>query len=333
MKPYILLCDENWQIERILSDTEGFHFKSGMYLTDFVSDSAILENIDSTDIQKQNIVSLHMKESVSEYAVSAMPQISEHIAEDVSALICTYPKYFLVFLIQIECQEDFLAFTEAYTHYQAWAEKNMQIPYSDSYYQIQQMNNQLINSQRALFKSNQQLKQVLEEIREATDTIALLEHDELTALYCASAFYRNVRQRFSDNPNVSFDIIVLDIGRFKLVNEIYGRKSGDRLLQDLALFMLGLEDADHGIFARATADTFYILMPSDYHYYDYLNKHISTYLENYPLPIHIFEKIGVYRIFLWSKCATGQDWLLTRLTETLPNVLHFTMTHFMNSCL
>ena len=32
-----------------------------------------------------------------------------------------------------------------------------------------------------------------------------------------------------------YDIIALDIERFKLVNEIYGRVSGDRMLKSLAL--------------------------------------------------------------------------------------------------
>lgn len=56
------------------------------------------------------------------------------------------------------------------------------LQYKDEYYEIQKMNNQLINSQRALVKANARLKQALADVRSANDTIALLEQDELTGL-------------------------------------------------------------------------------------------------------------------------------------------------------
>lgn len=75
--------------------------------------------------------------------------------------------------------------------------------YTDEYFQIEQMNNQLINSQRALMKSNKKLQSLLAEIRQASNAIAILEQDDLTALYSASAFTagsrnvsRNIRIRF-----------------------------------------------------------------------------------------------------------------------------------------
>lgn len=57
----------------------------------------------------------------------------------------------------------------------------------------------------------------------------------LTALYSASAFYRRVEKCIQEHPDQVYDIIALDIERFKLVNEIYGRVSGDRMLKSLAL--------------------------------------------------------------------------------------------------
>ncbi len=107
--------------------------------------------------------------------------------------------------------------------------------YTDEYFQIEQMNNQLINSQRALMKSNKKLQSLLAEIRQASNAIAILEQDDLTALCSASAFYRRVEKCIQEHPDQVYDIIALDIERFKLVNEIYGRVSGDRMLKSLAL--------------------------------------------------------------------------------------------------
>ncbi len=115
-------------------------------------------------------------------------------------------------------------------------------------------NNQLINSQRALMKSNHQLQKVLKEIREVNNTIAVLERDQLTNLYRASAFYYKAKKRMDEEPDEEFDIIVLDISNFKLVNEIFGRQSGDRLLKSFALFMVGIEDTELGVLARVASE-------------------------------------------------------------------------------
>ena len=76
--------------------------------------------------------------------------------------------------------------------------------YTDEYFQIEQMNNQLINSQRALMKSNQKLQSLLAEIRQASNAIAILEQDDLTALYSASAFYRRVEKCIQEHPDLGF---------------------------------------------------------------------------------------------------------------------------------
>lgn len=215
------------------------------------------------------------------------------IHEELTSLICTFPKYYLMYLGHVRNQQEFEEFITCYAEYFSWAEENLKIPYEDEYYHIQQMNNQLINSQRALIKSNRRLEQVLKEIRDAHSTIALLERDELTNLYCASAFYSKVKECMTADPDRIFDIIVLDIDKFKLINETFGMDAGNHFLRRLALLLTGLPDADKGILARATADVFYICMPEELHFYDILHKNVTEFLEQYPLPIRLQEKIGV----------------------------------------
>ena len=160
--------------------------------------------------------------------------------ESFCAILCPFPRYHLVFLVRVTDEQGFTRFTDLYVKYLNWAQDHLQMPYTDEYSCIQQMNNQLINSQRALMKTNHQLKTALHEIREANDTISLLERDELTSLYRGSAFYQKVRQRLAAEPDTLFDLIALDVDRFKLINEVFGRKAGDQLLQNLALFLPGL---------------------------------------------------------------------------------------------
>lgn len=170
------------------------------------------------------------------------------------------------------------------------------VQYKDEYYEIQKMNNQLINSQRALMKSNQRLKQALADIRSANDTIALLEQDELTGLYRMPAFNRKVKKRIAKHPREPFDIMVLNIEHFSLVNELFGRKASQRLIQSLALFLSGMEHIDEGVVARASEDVFYLYMPAkpeQERFCDRLERELTGFFGSYPLPLHLEGRVGV----------------------------------------
>lgn len=289
MKQSIFLCSRKWYIRQIFSDTIENQIQPGALLTDLICNPESLTQNEDLEVQKITTVFLQF-----------------HNSEEYPALICIYPRHYLVFLEVVKNREDFSAFADSYTHFAAWAEDHLQEPFRDEYYQIQQMNNQLINSQRALIKANQQLKNVLNEVRTAHNTIAVLERDELTEFYRLPAFYQKVRQCLDAAPSNFFDIIVLDIERFKLINETFGRKAGDTLLQKLAIFLMGLENAEKGFFSRASADTFFIFMPEDLHFYQSLQQHVSAFFQNYPLPIHVHEKLGVYTVTSDMKISVEQ---------------------------
>lgn len=249
-------------------------------LTDLITEPDILEANDDLEIHKQNV------EMVRFYGEE----------QDIPAIICTFPKGYLIFLVSIQSEEDFLNFTASYMKCLAWADKNLQSLYSDEYYHIEQMNNQLLNSQRALIKSNHRLRQVLDEVRRANNTIALLEQDELTDLYCPSAFYQKAQKMICENGDTSFDIIILDIRNFKMINEIFGRKTADLLLQALAQFLYGLDTEEEAIMARVPADIFYILIPQKAHFYEIIQKEVSAFFRSYPLPFHLQAQVAVYPV-------------------------------------
>lgn len=280
MRQFVFLCDREWTIRKILQ---------------LPPDSTIHEE-DSLPDLLLNPEDLLDKETAEEnlHRVTALNLRGIH--EKLTALICTFPKYYLLYLGHVRNQQEFEDFITCYAEYFSWAEENLKIPYEDEYFQIQQMNNQLINSQRALMKNKLRLEQVLQEIREAHSTIALLEQDELTNLYCASAFYTKVQERLHAQPDTKFDIIVLDIDKFKLVNETFGMESGNLFLKSLALALIALPYSEQGILARATADVFYLCMPGDLHFYTTLKSAVADFLEQYPLPIKLQEKIGVYSV-------------------------------------
>ena len=82
-------------------------------------------------------------------------------------------------------------------------------------------------------------------------------NDPLTGLYTSDLFFEYIRQleRYSD---AQMDAIVMDIEHFHLINEIYGRGEGDRILKQVASMIEGELEKNYGIACRYAADTFYI---------------------------------------------------------------------------
>lgn len=276
MREYIFVCDEQWNIGKILYDSQGEHVKTKTSMDEIICEMPQLRQYAA---QNQILLSVHHKQDNLEML----------------AIIHKYERCFLIFLVHIESQNDFVQFIDSYLHFQGWAKENLKPPYRDEYYEIEQMNNQLMNSQRALVKNNMQLKKVLNDIIEANNLIAVLEHDQLTNLYCSAAFYHKVSDKMKKDSQL-FDIIVIDIERFQMINEVFGRSTGDKLLKDFARFLMGLKNAGDGIFCRAYADTFYICMPSRKQFYHELDEKVKRYFSKYPLPVHISAKIGVYTV-------------------------------------
>lgn len=171
-----------------------------------------------------------------------------------------------------------------------------QEPYEASYYEIQKVNNQLINYQRALTKANERLKMLLEEVREAKSTIEILERDALTNLYTQNAFFDRAASILKENPETDFDIIAADIERFKMVNDAFGNAAGDKLLAEVAICLLSVRKEGKSLFARARADKFYALVPRCTSVYETLDRHIGFLTDNYPLPMRLQIKLGVYHI-------------------------------------
>lgn len=278
MKYTTLLCSKQWKIEYILDDFFKLGFEVNTSLSDYLVAPALSEYDEEFAAQKQNLLF---------FSICGQEK-------EIPAVIRTFSNHYLVFLVTVNSEEDFKNFIFSYRKALDWADKNLEIPYHDEYYEIQEMNNQLINSQRALVKSNQRLKKVLKEIREANNMIALLEQDPLTGLYCSSAFYRKAKQKMAEHPKTHYMILVFDIVNFKLINEIWGRDTGDHFLQALAETLLGLDEKENGIFCRESADTFFIFMPEDSKFYDILHEEVAHFFARYPLPIQVSEKIGVY---------------------------------------
>ena|GEM_PF-6905017 len=271
----ILLCDKQWHIEKPLRLPPGQHIPPGSCLTDWLDDPSALTAEDLFDGQKQRFLLLDFASQ-----------------KRVPAILRAYPRCNLVFLVHIESEEEFIYFSRIYSRCTVWAEEALQ-DYHDEYYRIQEMNNQLINSQRALTKANQQYRRLLQQVHDANDLISLLEQDDLTGLLRLPAFYSRTGQRMADHPGQEFDMIAVNFHSIRTVNELFGRGTGDHLLQDFALFLAGQEYVEQGILAHAAGSVFLLFLPTELQFYKQLEAKASAWLSRYPLPIQLRVRIGV----------------------------------------
>lgn len=71
-------------------------------------------------------------------------------------------------------------------------------------------------------------------LRETAAMVNLFRQDRLTGLYSKEFFYQRVGEILLEHPEKEYDIGCSDIVNFKLVNDIFGTKTGDRLLRIIA---------------------------------------------------------------------------------------------------
>lgn len=140
----------------------------------------------------------------------------------------------------------------------------------------------------------QRLKNIIQ-LHEAREALNVVEHDTLTGLLNKEGFYHNVSIIIRANPQNAYNIIVIDIEHFKLVNDTYGVAEGDRLLKYMGSQIKNLCKRHNGICARANADRFFMLLPAEIDLTHTLNVYQNS-LFTYPISMKIYVKFGIYEI-------------------------------------
>ena len=109
----------------------------------------------------------------------------------------------LVFVTQLESDRDYVEFTALYEKGVEWAKNHLVGLYHSEYYQISLLNNQLIDSKRALSRANQKLKRVISELEEMNYKLQEAEKQAKDARITAE---NANRQKSEFMANMSHDI-------------------------------------------------------------------------------------------------------------------------------
>lgn len=88
------------------------------------------------------------------------------------------------------------------------------------------------------------------------------ERDPVTGLYTKLKFYQKVRHMLTETVGEKFAFVRIDIDRFKMINNFYGIKEGDKVLIGIAKELIKISSVfDYFVYARLENDVFACCLP------------------------------------------------------------------------
>ncbi|MDE6984449.1 MAG: EAL domain-containing protein, partial [Lachnospiraceae bacterium] len=125
----------------------------------------------------------------------------------------------------------------------------------------------------------------------------MVERDTVTGLYTKYKFYRAVHSILSEETDDTFAFVRIDIDRFKMINNFYGVKEGDRVLQSVASELRRISTAfDRFVYGRVENDVFAVCMPFQEENIELLVKALQINLRRVNKDYNIKISCGVYVI-------------------------------------
>ena len=122
------------------------------------------------------------------------------------------------------------------------------------------------------------------------------EYDDLTGLYNRKAFYVKVSELLAKCPDECFEIMYLDIERFKVLNQLFGEATGNRLIVYIAdcLKELGIENT---VCSRFLSDDFMICFPmGENNNRKKIIEAVQTKIDQFSLAYRVAVGFGIYKI-------------------------------------
>ena len=142
----VFITTKEWGIQSFLSCSPELPLKAGQNLADLTTEGAVLR----ADGESHRTMLL----TFPAWGIA------------IPAVIRCYEAGNLVMLAHCSSDADFLEAAELYDRASAWGKDRLQGLFRSEYYMIQQLNNQLVDSQRSLARTNGRLKQALAEIEQ-----------------------------------------------------------------------------------------------------------------------------------------------------------------------
>ena len=116
---------------------------------------------------------------------------------------------------------------------------------------------------------------------------------ELSGLPAYDAFCKRVQECLYDAPDTQFAMAAIDIDNFTMLNELYGRREGDRVIEETARILQNLSEESGGVAGFFGRDDFALVLPWDNHdpeqmYHDTLENSDYTYPDGFAPSVGLY---------------------------------------------
>ncbi len=121
-------------------------------------------------------------------------------------------------------------------------------------------------------------------------------HDKLTGLFTKEHLFNVIKSRITTDKNTSYSIAYFDIKDFKMVNDIFGKDTGDKVLVRVANWLResALDDWSYG---RIGGDAFGVCFKTDTVNLPKVEQKLSEFvISNGAIDQHILMHVGIFRV-------------------------------------
>lgn len=147
----VFLCDTKWKIKLIRQNSTRLLLQEGEFFIDRIREKEKLQGLEN-----------------SHYSVK-LTFLQQGVS--IPAIIDTFKEGNLVILAQVNNDAEFMEWQNVYSQYLEWAKIHLLGLFHNEYFLIQQVNNQLVDAQRKLMRSNRQLECALKENKEISEKL------------------------------------------------------------------------------------------------------------------------------------------------------------------
>ena len=123
-----------------------------------------------------------------------------------------------------------------------------------------------------------------------------IAYDDLTKIYNKESFCQKAQELINNNPTMNFEIMQMDIRRFKVINDLFGEETSDEILKYIADFFIQAS-IPNCIYGRLHADRFLLCYPIENNNRENFIKSLRILATSFTISYRIELCFGVYTIF------------------------------------
>lgn len=122
------------------------------------------------------------------------------------------------------------------------------------------------------------------------------EYDSLTGIYSFPTFLSVTRDMLDSNPDTEYVMMVVDIERFKVINEMFSMEKGDRVLKSIASIFSKYVGRRNGTYGRIGSDRFVSCYPKNLYSEEEISSYLTFVISEGDLNYRVFMQAGLYFI-------------------------------------